>query len=733
MQLFKRTLLSLFPDQFFASNINPANMFISFISTKEFFSVINRKIVENYKLNLFDIALDPFEFKIWFGSKPSVKPKDVDLYYWYCCAANINGNRFFNPANIWNSIALVTSSYIKDVFAKHNPNYFLYFLYSIYLLTFVFVARVKVFPYKDKQKNFNWLVEIIFSFYEFVFSQTWKSISKDEIAMIKKEILSQSKIFSLLYAYYRNISQTFYAKDIGEDEFYGRVFYDEIRDNKYKVLLESFITDHKKSIHSQQFSLIETKVLQLILPADILVKYLFLEADVFLVVDTIIDKLYDKKILDTMIDDIIKDEKKIESLIVYITDYRNFKKNFFTWVQKYVINFFTEDYKDDISEEDMNELMSGIWDSTKNLEDIKIPERIKKESKMMEKILNFYVTFIWWFWTSRWDNYFVRLFRRDILDRAINLSSSSNYKNDTLYFYGSLLHSYGKNVFYYKYASESVRAWKQRFYIPDKSDAKAIYSNLSILRLFDENFLATLLQDINTKDIKLYIKAKNILNLFRDKFGDDISQIIKKNKSGFIKSIYWPIQENLKEITDLITIINENLKEEDIYNLKENIYNLDFWIANTFFKKVKTLKLHTSYSDFSIIGIFSIIKESLFGFLLYITYLEWFSKTIKNELHIETLYTIYAKDILNVSWEHLQSVIALIKEIREQFEDILQNWIVIDDNQQYFEIIKENRVTFVDKKTKGEILKTIIWEDIVWFRWFLKNITYYNKRFLIPR
>jgi hypothetical protein len=41
-------------------------MFISFISTKEFFSVINRKIVENYKLNLFDIAIDPFEFKIGF-------------------------------------------------------------------------------------------------------------------------------------------------------------------------------------------------------------------------------------------------------------------------------------------------------------------------------------------------------------------------------------------------------------------------------------------------------------------------------------------------------------------------------------------------------------------------------------------------------------------------------------------------------------------------------------------
>lgn len=64
MQLFKRILLSLFPDEMMSNNLNPAGMFISFISSKEFFSVINRKIVENYKLNLFDIAIDPFEFKI---------------------------------------------------------------------------------------------------------------------------------------------------------------------------------------------------------------------------------------------------------------------------------------------------------------------------------------------------------------------------------------------------------------------------------------------------------------------------------------------------------------------------------------------------------------------------------------------------------------------------------------------------------------------------------------------
>ena len=57
MQLFKRVLLSLFPDDMMANNVNPASMFISFISAKEFFSIINRKIIENYKLNLFDISI----------------------------------------------------------------------------------------------------------------------------------------------------------------------------------------------------------------------------------------------------------------------------------------------------------------------------------------------------------------------------------------------------------------------------------------------------------------------------------------------------------------------------------------------------------------------------------------------------------------------------------------------------------------------------------------------------
>ncbi len=64
MHLFKRMMLSLFPDEMVNNPMNPASIFVGFISAKQYFSVITRKIVENYKLNLFDISLDPFEVKI---------------------------------------------------------------------------------------------------------------------------------------------------------------------------------------------------------------------------------------------------------------------------------------------------------------------------------------------------------------------------------------------------------------------------------------------------------------------------------------------------------------------------------------------------------------------------------------------------------------------------------------------------------------------------------------------
>lgn len=88
-------------------------------------------------------------------------------------------------------------------------------------------------------------------------------------------------------------------------------------------------------------------------------------------------------------------------------------------------------------------------------------------------------------------------------------------KNYTLVYYGSLLYQYGKNVFFYKHTAENVRAGKQKFLLPQTTTIKHVYSNISLLKSFDDSAVATILQDINPKDIRLYIKNKKIIELFK--------------------------------------------------------------------------------------------------------------------------------------------------------------------------------------------------------------------------
>ena len=112
-----------------------------------------------------------------------------------------------------------------------------------------------------------------------------------------------------------------------------------------------------------------------------------------LITESIIAKLYDKKILDAFVVRFRKHESPLEEFMLYITDYRHFKKKFFAGVQKYIITLFRDADQEDITD-DLDDLMSSIGEDVENIDSFKIPERIKKESKLMEKILNFYITLI---------------------------------------------------------------------------------------------------------------------------------------------------------------------------------------------------------------------------------------------------------------------------------------------------------------------------------------------------
>ncbi len=727
MTLFKRILLSLFPDEMINQQINPASMFVGLISSKQFFSVINRKIVENYKLNLFDISLDPFEVKVWFGENPSIKVKDIDFYYGYCAVANLNWYRFLSPANITNSLTIALSMSAAPLFSQYPHYYFMNFLFAINLLGFLFAAQIKVFPYENQEKNYKRFIDLFFNFYRLIFEQSAKNIDEKYFQQIKKSLLSNIQIFFTLFYTYQQLSLEFKADGSLQKEFYQWLFYDELKKWTYKNLVTDFVENYQAYTTSETFSTTEKNIINLILPADILIRYLFEGKDIFLITSTIVWEIFDKHKIEEFTMSFLKNGDKLEEFISYITDYSHYKKNFFKGVQKFIMNKFKSSTHYEIDQE-LDDFISSIGDY-ESIDEVKIPERIKKESQVTERLINFYLTFLGGFWISRGDTFFLRFMKPELVSSIVWEADISHLKQDALFYYGSLLYSYSKNVFYYKFAYENVRAGKEKFQLPFKSQLREVYSNIFILKLFDENFLATILQDINTKDVKIYLKQKEILTHFKDVFWHKISSMLGKKDTHFVKEVYESTQETLGDQLPFLENVVKYLHEKDISNIKESLYTLDFWIYQYLVELLNTdkEKLIIQYSGQSIMGILASARDTLFGFLLYLTFLEQSPMTP----HLETLLFIYVSDILNISEQFQPLFIRIIKEIQRFFLPFLQARNETDDNKNFLHIGLENWLFFADWKTQWQILGATTWEDILWLRGYLKNITYYNKRYLI--
>ncbi len=732
MKLFKRILISLFPEDVINQPINPASMFVSFISSKQFFSVVNRKIVENYKLNLFDISLDSFDVKVWFGNQTKLKQKESDFYYAYWVVANFNWYRFFSPSNIWSVVSLVCSIYMKDKFRNYDPKFYINFILTIYFLTFVFASRIKVFPYSNDKENYKWFIDLFFNFYYYtcISSKHYVDYEKD-IKPLKNYLLKEIQVFFMLFYFYKKINKIFYVENENEQDFYNWIFQDEINKKNNAKLYKEFINNYY--LYSRSYFLTETdkKIIKWVLPVDVLLRYLFDEQDCFKVVELIIQEIYEKNVLDDYLASFLKSDEKLEEFLHYITDYKHFKNNYFVGIKKFITQKFktSTDYT---SEEELDELMSAIWE-VEDMENIKIPDKLKKESAATEKLINFYLTFVGWFWIARWDSFFHRIFRKNLIQQLSWWKNLDWNKQDSIFFYGSLLYNYSKNVFYYRSAFENVKSWKERFKLPYKSDYKQIRSNSFLLKLFDQNFVSILLQDICTKDIKLYIQNKDILNNFKKRFGKQVSNFVKLSDEKVIEKTYqylFQLAGNNKK-----SLYSTEFTSADISTIKENIYSFDLWLWLDFLKLLKEQKPNLTqwYSSQSIMGIFALIRESLFGFLLYYKYLELKEEEKEINLKLNILKQIYIYDVIWITEEYFYIFEFVINQLLSKYNDLLTKWVDIDDNAGYFQIWFQNWKIFVKEKDENSILSDVVWEDIIWFRWFLKNITYYNKRYLIPK
>ena len=726
MHLFKRLLLTKFPNSTIHNAVNPASMFVGFISAKEFFSIINRKIIENHKLNLFDVNLDPIEFKMGFWENPnSDKQKDLENYFAYAVAANLNGTLFFSPANLANGVSLLATLYFKQAMTSFPEYYFVQLIYTVFLLSFTFVSRVKVFPSEHDQENYNWFVEVFFDFYKITFEQLQTKISDSDFFAVKKAVLQETAFCFLLFHFYKKLNSLL-AEKSSDTDYLDWLLWKTKQTNLIKAFKENYATT-KYLPHS---SPLEQSILNMVRPADILIKYLFGDANPIIAVETIVARIFDKTELDPLVQSFLTSDEQLPQLFEYLLEYKKYKYWFFAGVQNYIIKLLRSEGKEDILE-DIDEMLSAI-DNGDDISNFDVPERIKRESKVTERLLNFYVTLLGGFTTARGDSFYLRLLKPEILDFFTKNSLNSLLGSEVqLEYFGGILYQYAKNLYYYSYINENIRAGKNKFSMPLKGDSSKVTTNFSVIKFYTEGMIASFFQDLNPKDTKLTIKNTQILELFKTQFGEQVSEMVKLGADKFLEAFYAPILSQIKDSKAFVRVLSSSLQENDLVNLKDALYKLDFWISFLFFKKLEALKLWKQYDDALLLALFGSIRETFFGLALLFVYLEQKEKAPSREKN-EILLMVYVRDILGIKIKKADQVFKVMLETIKEVMPILKLWISLDDNKGFFDLIAKNWASFCAEKSEDQLLASFSGEDLVWFRGLLKNIAYYNKRFVIP-
>ncbi|MDR2415342.1 MAG: hypothetical protein LBD75_01695 [Candidatus Peribacteria bacterium] len=660
MQLFKRLLLSYFPDSLIQHSLNPASMFISFISSKDFFSIINRKIVENYKLNLFDVALDTFEFKMGLGTETVTVPtKAMDIYYGYLSAANFNGYKFYNIANTANAMVLALSLYLQDVFDEKEDQLFVDCLYAFYLLSFLFTARIKVFPGKSDQEDFNWFVELFFDFYGVVLGQLKHKVSKEQFANLRKKLITKLEIFFLMFYFYRRINQ-FFAYQANETAYFTRLFGEHFSPGQ-----REFLSTYANTKYTPKVSLSEEDMLFEVAPADIHLKYLFMDNDPHELVNHLIQHIYDKSLLDKKLATLIKSPAELDFILDYLTDPSNFKKGYFLGMQKYFMALFRED--DDDEMEEFSEMMSVIGDDMEQIEHLRVPQRIKRESKLMEQLLNFYITYLGGLSIERADTFFIRLYKPQLLRSFLSLLDTKSLTPASCSLCELQHYFYSQNTYCYAYVNTNVRAGKEKFTMPINPQIKLLSPNLFSSTMFDEIALLTLLQDINPKICKLYIKNKNLLERFQKKYASLISPLINQKKADFIAGFYRPLCSSFRQGEQMIALLQTALSEQDIVRLKDALYSFDLRIFRGILEKLPLQKMKKLYTDQALLNIFSSLRELFPGFLLYYYFVLTEDKKQKKSTAPNHLFSLFFGDILGLDISLSPAFQTFIPQLLEEF------------------------------------------------------------------
>ncbi len=721
MSLFTRLLTSLYPEQLLNQPGSPAGLFLGMISPQSFFNVITKKMAENYKINRFDVALDPFEVKIGFGEQSMIKPKAMQSYYSYCAAANLNGYQLYTVGSIATNMTIMASQYLRPLvnYPKQH-RYLTHLLFSLYVTAHVFATWLKQFPEEDSNESYQWFLDIWFNYYQLILDHnaTQQPIDPIIIQQIKTRVIGQIELCFWLYRMMKYINRLLTGS---LDRTYLKWLCDHEVTKQISATQQEIIDHIIGHCNDSKLDEMDYELMQVILPHDFNVKYFFWQSDVYHTVDYIVEWLYDWKLVESYLTQCLEDSSTMSEFISYICDHHHIKNHFFEWVRQLVTQEIRDD---DTSEDEMEEFVSMIGSGVIG----RIPESLHRESIVTERLMNFYLNYVWSLWWARWDT-FALMLDQNLAAKIQHTKHDPHPNAYELDLYRHYLTQYSVNTSYYHYVYEWVRSGKASFTLPYIVDSDEVYANMPMIDLLIQSSLACMMQDTLYKEIKLYPQSKSMIRQFKKLYGDRIATHIKSDSNVLMWYVMPALDESYYRLIDTDT---------RIAHMREALYTIDLHCYHDVLSQLITNEIYISkYYIHSTILIAATLRETLYGVLCMMAMLEQqtkYSRT-KSEAMIQFLLTSY---VIHILWlQDTATMIVcfdIIYQIYGQTSDLLWDIVQLDDNEEFLMMGAEFMNRFLkDKDDPVKAHIALLNEDVVWLRGYLKHINYYNKRYFIPQ
>ncbi len=358
--------------------------------------------------------------------------------------------------------------------------------------------------------------------------------------------------------------------------------------------------------------------------------------------------MYDKKKIQKILTQLITNESKLNELLEEIINPKQFKEGYFDGIRKFIDTTYQQiKQEDEEALDEFHEMISEIGEGEEMpIDNLKIPKRIKKESKILEQLLNFYITFTGGLTANRGDSFYIRFFKPLLIQTIQNEIVSKISKNSSKKLYDIQQQYYLQNLQYYAKTHKNIRKGNSQE-IQEKRKIEAETSSFTFELNKQENTLI-LLQDINPKLCKLYLKNTHLLKQFQKQFGEKISIMIKQNKTEFIKNFYTPFFEKCENKEHILSLLTNAITNQELMRLKDHLYTFDYRLLESFISKIYTKNLNKEYNELALLNIIATSKENLLGVVLRYYFMDQQNSQEKTPIDLSAFFHLLILEIFGI-------------------------------------------------------------------------------------